>query len=53
MSVKTLRVVGDPKAKISRVVCGVGSGAPALAPNFDVAIGGEGIETSGGFDDVD
>ena len=53
MNVKTLRVVGDPKAKISRVICGVGSGTPALSANVDVAIGGEGIETDGGFDNVE
>jgi putative NIF3 family GTP cyclohydrolase 1 type 2 len=53
MGVKTLRVAGDPKAKVSRVICGVGSGTPALSPVIDVAVGGEGIETDGGFDSTE
>jgi putative NIF3 family GTP cyclohydrolase 1 type 2 len=53
MNVRTLRVAGDPKAKISRVICGVGSGAPALSAAVDVAIGGEDIETDGAFDSTE
>ena len=53
MNVKTLRVVGDPGARVSRVICGVGSGTPALSADVDVAIGGEGIETDGGFDSTE
>lgn len=53
MNVKTLRVAGDPNAKVSRVICGVGSGTPALMPNIDVAVGGEDIETDGGFDSTE
>lgn len=53
MNVKTLRVAGDPKAKISRVICGVGSGTPALSARVDVSIGGEGIETDGGVDSTE
>lgn len=52
MNVKTMRVAGDPKAKVSRIICGVGSGTPALSANVDVAIGGEDIETDGGVDDT-
>ena len=50
MHVKTLRVAGDPKAKVSRILCGVGSGTPALSADVDVSIGGEDIETDGGTD---
>ena len=53
MKVKTLRVAGDPKMKVRRVICGVGSGTPALTPDVDVAIGGEGIETDGGVDSTE
>lgn len=53
MKVKTLRVVGDPKARVRRIICGVGSGTPALSPDVDVAIGGEGIETDGNFDSTE
>jgi putative NIF3 family GTP cyclohydrolase 1 type 2 len=53
LSVKTLRVAGDPKGKVSRVICGVGSGTPALSPDVDAAIGGEDIETDGGFDSTE
>lgn len=31
----------------------MGSGTPALSPNVDVAIGGEDIETDGGFDSTE
>ena len=53
LNVKTLRVAGDPKTKVRRLVCGVGSGTPALSADVDAAIGGEGIETDGGFDSTE
>lgn len=53
MNVHSLRVVGDPKAKVTRIAVGVGSGMPSLSPDVDVAIGGEGIESDGGFDNTE
>jgi putative NIF3 family GTP cyclohydrolase 1 type 2 len=53
LNVKTLRVAGDPKMKVKRVIFGVGSGTPALSADVDAAIGGEGIETDGGVDSTE
>jgi putative NIF3 family GTP cyclohydrolase 1 type 2 len=53
LNVQTLRVVGDPSAKVSRLAVGVGSGMPSLSPDVDVAIGGEGIESDGNFDNTE
>jgi putative NIF3 family GTP cyclohydrolase 1 type 2 len=48
---RALRVVGDPKAKVSRIQLGVGYGTPALnTPDVDVVISGEQQEADGGFD---
>ncbi len=41
------RVVGDPKAKVSRIAFGVGSGMPRFAKDVDVVIGGEAAEVGG------
>jgi putative NIF3 family GTP cyclohydrolase 1 type 2 len=53
MNIRTLRVVGDPGMKVSRIAAGVGSGMPSLSPDVDVAIGGEGIESDGAFDNTE
>jgi putative NIF3 family GTP cyclohydrolase 1 type 2 len=53
LGVHALRVVGDPKAKVSRLTVGVGSGMPSLSADVDVAIGGEGIESDGNFDNTE
>lgn len=47
---KAIRVVGDPKAKISKVLVGPGYASPRLTPEADVAIGGESPEADGAFD---
>jgi putative NIF3 family GTP cyclohydrolase 1 type 2 len=53
MNDRTLRVVGDPQAKVSTVAVGMGYGMPRLTPDLDVAIGGENPEAGGAFDDTE
>ena len=47
------RCVGDPKAKISKVLVGPGYATPRMTPETDVVIGGEQQEADGGFDNVE
>jgi putative NIF3 family GTP cyclohydrolase 1 type 2 len=48
---QALRVVGDPKAKVSRIRLGVGYASPPInAPDIDVVISGEAQESDGNFD---
>ena len=48
---RALRVVGDPKAKVSRIQLGVGYASPPInAPDVDVVISGEQQESDGTFD---
>ena len=48
---RALRVVGDPKAKVSRIRLGVGYASPPVnAPDMDVLISGEQQESDGNFD---
>ena len=48
---RALRVVGDPKAKVSRIRLGVGYASPPIsAPDIDVMISGEQQESDGTFD---
>jgi putative NIF3 family GTP cyclohydrolase 1 type 2 len=48
---RALRVVGDPKAKVTRVRLGVGYASPPVnAPDIDVLISGEQQESDGTFD---
>lgn len=48
---RALRVVGDPKAKVSRIQLGVGYATPAVHnPEVDVVISGEQQETDGTLD---
>jgi len=50
-SARALRVVGDPKARISRIQLGVGYATPALNnAEVDVVISGEQQEADGGLD---
>ena len=46
-----IRVVGDPRAKVSRIAVGAGMATPAVnAADIDVVIGGEQREIDGTFD---
>ena len=48
---RALRVVGDPKAKVSRIQLGVGYASPPIhAADLDVLISGEQQEADGQFD---
>jgi putative NIF3 family GTP cyclohydrolase 1 type 2 len=47
------RCVGDPNAKVSRVLVGPGYATPRVSPDTDVVIGGEQQEADGGFDNVE
>jgi putative NIF3 family GTP cyclohydrolase 1 type 2 len=47
------RCVGDPKAKISKILVGPGYATPRMTPDVDVVIGGEQQESDGGFDNVE
>ena len=52
MKVRSLRVVGDPKAKVSTAAVGMGYGMPRVSPDVDVVVGGENPESGGQFDDT-
>jgi putative NIF3 family GTP cyclohydrolase 1 type 2 len=48
---RALRVVGDPKARVSRVRLGVGYASPPVTgPDIDVVVSGEQQESDGNFD---
>jgi putative NIF3 family GTP cyclohydrolase 1 type 2 len=48
---KSLRVVGDPKAKMSRLQLGVGYATPSInSPDVDVVVSGEQQESDGVLD---
>jgi putative NIF3 family GTP cyclohydrolase 1 type 2 len=47
---RALRVVGDPKAKVSTATVGMGYGMGRFTPEVDVVIGGENPETGGVLD---
>jgi putative NIF3 family GTP cyclohydrolase 1 type 2 len=48
---KALRVVGDPKAKVSRIQLGVGYATPSINnPEVDVVVSGEQQESDGSLD---
>ena len=40
--IRAIRCVGDPKAKVSKVLFGPGYATPRMTPDTDVVIGGEG-----------
>jgi len=50
---RAIRCVGDPKAKVSRILVGPGYATPRMLPEVDVVIGGEQQEADGGFDNVE
>ena len=51
LGAKAIRVVGDPKAKVSRIQLGVGYATPAVNnAAVDVVVSGELQETDGNFD---
>src|SRR5215467_10654479 len=47
------RCVGDPKAKVSKILLGPGYATPRMTAEADVVIGGEQQEADGGFDNVE
>jgi putative NIF3 family GTP cyclohydrolase 1 type 2 len=49
---RAFRVVGDPNAKISRILLGPGYGSPSLRADIQVSIGGETPESDGPFDNT-
>ena len=50
---RAIRCVGDPKAKVSKILVGPGYATPRMTPEVDVVIGGEQQEADGGFDNVE
>ena len=50
---RALRCVGDPNAKVSRILVGPGYATPRMTPEVDVVIGGEQQEADGAFDNVE
>ena len=47
---RALRVVGDPKMKVTTISVGLGYNIPRLSGDVDVTIGGENPETGGALD---
>jgi putative NIF3 family GTP cyclohydrolase 1 type 2 len=50
---RALRCVGDPNAKVSKILVGPGYATPRMTPEADVVIGGEQQEADGAFDNVE
>lgn len=50
---RALRCVGDPKAKVSKILVGPGYATPRITPEVDVVIGGEQQEADGGADNIE
>jgi putative NIF3 family GTP cyclohydrolase 1 type 2 len=50
---RAFRCVGDPNARVSKILLGPGYATPRVATEADVVIGGEQQEADGGFDDVE
>jgi len=50
---RAFRCVGNPKAKISKILLGPGYATPRMNAEADVVIGGEQQEANGRFDDVE
>ena len=50
---RALRCVGDPKAKVSRVLVGPGYATPRFSTGVDVVISGESQEADGGMDNAE
>ena len=49
---RAFRCVGDPRARISKVLAGPGYATPRMTAEADVVVGGEQQEADGGFDNV-
>jgi putative NIF3 family GTP cyclohydrolase 1 type 2 len=47
---RAFRVVGNPNAKVSKILLGPGYASPRMTAEADVVIGGESPETDGAFD---
>jgi putative NIF3 family GTP cyclohydrolase 1 type 2 len=50
---RALRCVGDPNARVRKILVGPGYATPRMTPEVDVVIGGEQQEADGGFDNVE
>jgi len=50
---RALRCVGDPTARVSKILVGPGYATPRMTPEVDVIIGGEQQEADGDFDNVE
>lgn len=50
---RAFRCVGDPKAKVSKILLGPGYATPRMTADADVVIGGEQQEADGAFDNVE
>jgi putative NIF3 family GTP cyclohydrolase 1 type 2 len=50
---RAFRCVGDPKARVSKILLGPGYATPRMTAEADVVIGGEQQEADGAFDDVE
>ena len=50
---RAFRCVGDPMAKVSRILLGPGYATPRMTAEADVVIGGEQQEADGAFDNVE
>ena len=50
---RAIRCVGDPKAKVSKILVGPGYATPRFTAEADVVIGGEQQEADGAFDNVE
>jgi putative NIF3 family GTP cyclohydrolase 1 type 2 len=50
---RAFRCVGNPNARVSRILLGPGYATPRMSADADVVIGGEQQEADGGFDDVE
>jgi putative NIF3 family GTP cyclohydrolase 1 type 2 len=49
---RAIRVAGDPKMKVRRILAGPGYASPTITAGVDVVVGGEGQESDGGFDNT-
>jgi putative NIF3 family GTP cyclohydrolase 1 type 2 len=49
---RAVRCVGDPNARVSRILVGPGYATPRMIADADVVVGGEQQEADGGFDNV-
>lgn len=50
---RAFRCVGDPKARVSKILLGPGYATPRMTAEADVVIGGEQQEADGRFDDAE